>query len=258
MLPLAILPAAAGVAGLASGIANFASARAEANAMMPEEYKNRLRQLRAQRDAGQMGLTEQQQGRMVGDMAAARGGMLADAQARQLQQGLAMAGGGAVNARDMFLSEQANQQAQQQALAQQQQALLDADRIAAEQNRQQLMELAQREASADAARKQAAWGLVGDIAQTGAQVGAGMYGANKMGKAAEYGIYTQQGRTAAMQAQMAAGMLGAMGGPMAGAMSGAMMPAYQPVPAQPVRPAGFADFASASMNVPTTRYHFLP
>ena len=105
---------------------------------------------------------------------------MADAQARQLAQAQAMAGAAPMTGRDFFLQEVAAQQVQQQALAAQEQQLRAADEAARAQNEQMLLELAQRDASMEAAKRQAGWTLGADLVKLGADAGLTAYGMSKL------------------------------------------------------------------------------
>lgn len=176
LLPLIV---GAGASALGAG-ARYAGARAQANAMMPDEYRKQLEELRAREAAGQLGLEPAQRSQMEGDFAAQRGAIMADAQARQLAQAQAMAGAAPMTGRDFFLQEVAAQQVQQQALAAQEQQLRAADEAARAQNEQMLLELAQRDASMQAAKRQAGWTLGADLVKLGADAGLTAYGMSKL------------------------------------------------------------------------------
>ena len=139
-----LLPLIAGAVGSGIGAAaRYGGARAQANALMPDEYRRRLEELRALDEAGQMGLSGAERGMLEGDFASQRGAMMADAQARQLAQAQAMAGGSPMTGRDFFQQELAAQQAQGQLMDAQSRQLRQADLAAQAQNEQMLLELSQ-------------------------------------------------------------------------------------------------------------------
>ena len=223
------IPIAAGLAGAGGAVARFAGARANANALMPEGFEEEKARLERLKRAGEMGLSEtdlaamEQQGTMM------RGGALSDANARQLQQAQMMAGSGAVSGRDLYLNEVTNQEMQQKALSDQ--AALIQQRDAQEKAAQeaQLLELQQREASSDAARKSAGWDLVGGLVGAGASAGIGVAGANQFAQGQQALMQATAGTEAYRKAvqqlqfgQMAMGMAGAFG-------SGAQTPTPQVV-----------------------------
>lgn len=57
-LPLLALPIAMGVASAGGAIGQASAAKQQAKAMMPDEYKRRLRQLEKQEKGGGLGLTD--------------------------------------------------------------------------------------------------------------------------------------------------------------------------------------------------------
>ena len=207
----------AGLAGAAGAGLRYAGQRAQANAMMPEGWEEYLAQL----EGGDLGLTPEQRASMEAQHTAQRGGAMADAQQRQLQQAQSMAGSGAIGARDLFLNDLATQQAQGQMLNQQTQQIQSAEIAAEERNREMMMELQQRQASSDAAKKQAAWNLGADVVSLGATTGLGAWGAKQMESANKAYLWaagedSKAGmRAAAMDAanaQMTMQLAGAYGG----------------------------------------------
>lgn len=251
-LPLMAIPIAAGLAGAGGAVARFAGARANANALMPEGFEEEKARLERLKRAGEMGLSEtdlaamEQQGTMM------RGGALSDANARQLQQAQMMAGSGAVSGRDLYLNEVTNQEMQQKALSDQ--AALIQQRDAQEKAAQeaQLLELQQREASSDAARKSAGWDLVGGLVGAGASAGIGVAGVNQFAQGQQALMQATAGTEAYRKAvqqlqfgQMAMGMAGAFG-------SGAQPQAPQPrgPTAGPFSPAENPMSTPAMMNNP--------
>jgi hypothetical protein len=203
--------------------------------MMPEGYADRLAELERREQAGTLGLTEAQRQGMEQSASVARGGALADAQARQLQQAQMLSGQGAVSGRDLFLGELATQQAQAQMLTQQAQQIQAANERERLRQQQQLLELQQREASAAAARRSAGATLTADLLGTAATAGIGIGGAQAMQGAQTSYLEAlaggnQAGASSALvqmqNAQAAMQMVGAFGG---GAPLPAMPPSQWPV-----------------------------
>ena len=142
--------------------------------MMPEEWKD----YQAELEAGG-GLTGAQRAAMEADHTALRGGASLDAQRGQLQRAAAMSGAGALSGRDLFAGDVATQEAQARMMGEQDRQIQGA----ALAGQQQILELQQRQASSDAAKKQAAFNLGADLLGLGAQVGVQHLGGNAMKKA---------------------------------------------------------------------------
>jgi hypothetical protein len=200
-LPLVAIPLALGAASAAGSIARASSAKKAAEASMPEEYKKRLKQLEQRERDDQLGLTEGQRAAMESQGAAQRAGMVADQQARQLQQAQANS---AFTGRDLYMQDLAAQEAQQRAFSEQNRQIMQADIAAEERNQQMMLELQQRQADAEAARKMANRQLVGDLLMGAVTTGATAYGAKQMSDAQRLGLGTEAGRNAAMNAQQTA------------------------------------------------------
>lgn len=233
-LPLVALPlAAAGAQAIGAGL-GAAGAFSEANAMMPESYQRRLAQLQSLERAGELGLSDADRLRMEQDAARQAGGMLAADQARQLQQAQSLAGGGAITGAQLFQNEMMTQETQAQLAANAQREIIEANRRAAAEQRQQLMELEMQQESADAARRKIGFSLARDIVTAGATAGIGIAGAQQYAKGASQMANavagSQAARNAAMQqvqGQMAMSMAGAF------APMGVTAPGGQPVPVGP-------------------------
>lgn len=146
-----------------ASIFGYMAASEEAKAMMPEEYHEELERLKRQKEQQGLGLTEAQRQQMEQDATVQRGGVLADAQARQLQQAQMLAAQPAYSGRDMFMAELATQQAQAQMQAQQARQIAAANEAQRLRDEQALLELAQRKASSEAAQKRATATLASDI-----------------------------------------------------------------------------------------------
>lgn len=173
---------AAAVASAAGAGSRAVAKRKQAKAMMPEAYKRRLYELRAMEEAGGLGLSPQQRALMQSEYAAQRAGLTGDAQARQLQQAQMMSGTRPMTGRDLFNLELANQETQRKAQDIQSRGLAEADIRARKEQEQLLLELEQRLASSEAAKKGVVYDLTGDILDLGAQTGLSVYGGNQMQK----------------------------------------------------------------------------
>ena len=144
-------------AGLASGIGNIAAARAM---RLSSDEKRELEELRQRRQAGQLGLTEAQEGRLEQQFATRRGGMLRQQQATALQQA---AQGGPVSGRDVFLREQAQQAGQAELLQQENMLRAQADAAAAQEQEARLQSLEAQKKQAKAAMGQAIAGTIAGV-----------------------------------------------------------------------------------------------
>lgn len=143
--------------GLATGIGNIAAARQMR--LSPEEERE-LEELIRLREAGQLGLTEAQEGRLEQQFAMRRGGLMRQQQATALQQAAAA---GPVSGRDVFLREQARQQ--EAITATQQENILRAQQEAeaAVKQEQRLASLKEQEKQAKIAMSQAVAGTVAGV-----------------------------------------------------------------------------------------------
>ena len=225
----------AGLAGAAGAGLRFGGQRAQAKAMFPEEWEDYLAQL----EGGDLGLTPAQRASMEAQHTAQRGGAMADAQQRQLQQAQSMAGSGAIGARDLFLNDLATQQAQGQMLNQQTQQIQSAEIAAEERNREMMMELQQRQASSDAAKKQAAWNLGVEVVSLGATTGLAALGQKSMTEASNKFVEAAAGQDrAAMQAAAMQAANAQMGLQLAGAYGAAAptLPSYYQHALDPEQP----------------------
>lgn len=200
-LPALAIPIALGVASAGGAIARASAAKKAADASMPEEYKKRLAQLEQRERDDQLGLTQGQRAAMESQGTAQRAGMVADQQARQLQQAQANS---AFTGRDLYLQDLASQEAQQRAFSEQNRQIMQADIAAEERNQQMLLELQQRQADAAAGRQMANRQLAADLLMGAATTGATAYSATQMADAQRLGLGTQAGRNSAMSAQQAA------------------------------------------------------
>ena len=235
--PLVVLPIAA-AAGQAIGAGLRAGgAFRSADAMMPEGFRTRLADLEQRERAGELGLTDTQRMRMEQDAARQRGAALVNDQARQLQQAQMLAGGGAFTGREYFQNEIMTQENQARLAIEAQRRMIEADEAAAARQMATMLELQQREADAEAARKAAGFNLAADIVTLGATAGVGIAGTQQYAQGAQSLMNATRGTQAARDAQMqmirgqmAMGMVGAFGGrPVA-------LPAVQPQAVAPVQP----------------------
>jgi hypothetical protein len=231
-LPLLAVPIAMGAASAGGAIFRASAAKKQAEAMMPEEYKRRLAELERREAAGTLGLTEVQRGMMETEGATSRAGLMADQRARQLQQAQSNA---AIGGREFFLQDLASQTAQQQALSQQNKEIQQANEIARQQQEQQMLELQQRQADAEAARKAANRQLAADLLMAGVSTGVGAYGASQMQTGQQAAMKAMAaGDTGAASQAMLRAQYGSMAIGMAGSFGGAPRVSVPQVPVQPV------------------------
>jgi len=259
-LPLMAIPIAMGAAGTAGALGQYGAARAQADALMPDEYRKRLAELEARERAGTLGLSEGDRQSMEMQGVAQRAGQTAQTQARQLQQASA-ASGAALTGRDLF----AQEMGLQDRLATQRDAearrIREADERAEAQQRQTMMELQQRQADAEAARKMANRQLMGDLATVGLTAGASAYGASQMQAGMEGMMAATAGTEAARQAQMQAvqgQMMMGMAGSFAGPRIAPPAPMAAPAPVRPPAPAGGMFPATNPMMSPFTANPYGP
>ena len=149
---------------------------------------------------------------------ASRAGLVAQQQAQQLQRASA-ASGSALSGRDLFAQEMGMQDTLARAQTQEAAEIGRADRQAADAQRQQMMELQQRQADSEAARKMANRQLVGDLLGAAVGTGANIYGAQQMDagfkgmvNAAAGSKESRDAQADIFRGQMAMQMAGAYGG----------------------------------------------
>ena len=136
-LTLAIL---AGVSAIGSGVSagiERKQARTAAGEAFTEDEARRLRELQQMREAGALGLTEEQQASLDAQFRQQGAQQVMEAQAQQLAAQAARP----ASARDVFLQEAAGQLAQQQAITEQNLVRLQADEAAAARQEQELQQL---------------------------------------------------------------------------------------------------------------------
>ena len=168
---LAAMGIMAGIGAVGAGISGVGKARAAKKMMLTDAEKRELEELGKRRRTGQLGLTEQERGRMEQQFLAEQAGAQRELEATALQQAAARGLGGAVSGRDIFLQEQAQTQAER-GMRQQQNVLVQQAEVteaAAEEARIQAMRTQQKEA--EAAHTAASWGAVGGALGAGAQGG---------------------------------------------------------------------------------------
>ena len=157
------------VGGIAQGIS---SARAAKAMQLTPQQQRELDALRRRQAKGQLGLTEAEESAIRRKGEAAQQSISRELEGQTLQQ-MAAAPGSAVSGRDIFLREQAEQQALRTVQQQQQEAIMQADLAERQEERARIAALEgqaqQAEAQLQAARMQAlSLGLAGagDVAQT--------------------------------------------------------------------------------------------
>jgi hypothetical protein len=173
-LPLVI----AGLSGLGSAALRYGGQRQQAKAMFTEEDEARLAEL--QRG---IGLSPAQLGAIQAQHAAMRGGVLADAQQRQLQQAQAMSGSGAISARDLFNQEVGLQQVQGQMLNLQAQAIRDATELEIAKGEAEKAQLKGAKSQAEVLNKAGLFNLGADALSVGAEAGITALGQKAMADA---------------------------------------------------------------------------
>jgi hypothetical protein len=178
-LPAVAIPIALGAASAGGAIFRASAAKKQAEATMPKAFEDELRDLERRARTGNLGLTVAQRGMLESEAAGQRAGLLADQQARQLQQAQSNA---AFSGREMFLQDVGAAQAQGDLMAQQARQIRQAELVAEEQNRQMMRELQQREADAEAARKMANRQLAADLLGVTASTAAAAYGSTQLTK----------------------------------------------------------------------------
>lgn len=243
MLPLAVLPLAAGAAQMAGAGLRAGGAFAEANAMFNDDMAARLADLQRRQQNNTLGLTDAERMGMENQAARQAGQQLANDQSRQLQQAQMLAGGGAFTGREMFQNEIMTQENQAKLAIESRRQIIEANEREKVREEQMQMDLAQRQSDADAARRAARFNLGADIVKTGAMAGVGMAGANMFAKGSEQMLSaaagSQAARAAAMQmaqGQMALSMAGSITGQPMRMPAPAPAPALVPAPPGPMSP----------------------
>jgi hypothetical protein len=217
-LPLLALPIAMGAASAAGAIGQASAAKQQARAMMPDAYRRRLQELENANATGGLGLRDAERQQMEAQGVSSRAGLVAQQQAAQLQRA-SQASGAALSGRDLFAQELAMQQSLSEQATREADAINRADMEARELQRQQMMELQQRQADSEAARKMANRQLIGDLAGAALTGAAGAYGASQMAGGYDQMVGAVAGSTRMRDAQadifrgqMAMQMAGAYGG----------------------------------------------
>jgi hypothetical protein len=127
---------------------------------LTEDERRELEELQRARQAGQLGLTEAQEGRLEQQFATRRGGLLRQQQATALQQA---AQAGPVSGRDVFLRQQAAQAGQAEILRAENELRAQADAAAEATQTARLKELRQQDKAAKAAVRQAIGGTIAGV-----------------------------------------------------------------------------------------------
>jgi len=242
-LPLVAIPLIAAGAQGAGAVARGVGALRNASDMFPDEFGKELARLRAQQQAGGLGLTEVERSGIESDFASRQAGRTADLQAQQLQQAQSLAGSGAVNAAQLFQQQVASEMVQRQQAASDAAEIQEMQRREEERDKARMDELVAAEASARMARREAAANLAADLVSTGAQAGVGLAGMSAMNSATQNMLAAKSatGRAAAMgkmySAQMAMSAASAFG-------RGGATPMPMPVPVAPA-PAASSPATSA-------------
>jgi hypothetical protein len=127
---------------------------------LTEDERRELEELQRARQAGQLGLTEAQEGRLEQQFATRRGGLLRQQQATALQQA---AQAGPVSGRDVFLRQQAAQAGQAEILRAENELRAQAEAAAEATQTARLKELRQQDKAAKAAVRQAIGGTIAGV-----------------------------------------------------------------------------------------------
>lgn len=158
-------------AGIAQGIGQVRAARA---AELTPQQEAELRELRERQRRGELGLTEAEEGALRRQFETAQMGAARDLQGLALtQQAAQQAGGRAISGREIFLQEQAEQQALRTMQQQEQTAVLQAEQAAEQEQRARIAALETQQQSAEAALRAAraatVAGALGGAADVGSQ-----------------------------------------------------------------------------------------
>jgi hypothetical protein len=186
--------AALGLASAGTGLAKGIGGAVAANRSFSDEDERRRRELAMLRRDGEAGLSEGERANIEGDLTAARGAGLRQAQVLGQQAGQAAATSG--SGRDFFLAELAQAEAQQASRTEGAKVLADAQMQAQALQTQELAALEQRKAAAKAGVVSA---LTGGIVE-GAQAGIGIAAQN----AAAEQEFTRQAKLEGQRVQAAA------------------------------------------------------
>ena len=157
--------------GIAQGIGQRRAAKA---AELTSSQEAELARLQRRQRQGELGLTAKEEAALRRRFLASQQGVTRELEAMQLtQQAAQQAGGRAVSGRDIFLAEQAEQQTLRGIQQQQQAAILEADRAAAEEERARIQALEAQKLGAEQALRAANTAIVslglGGAAQVGGQ-----------------------------------------------------------------------------------------
>ena len=158
-------------AGIAQGIGQVRAARA---AELTPQQEAELRELRERQRRGELGLTEAEEGALRRQFETAQMGAARDLQGLALtQQAAQVAGGRAISGREIFLQEQAEQQALRTMQQQEQTAILQAEQAAEQEQRARIAALETQQQTAEAALRAAraatVAGALGGAADVGSQ-----------------------------------------------------------------------------------------
>lgn len=173
---LGALMIAGGAAKAAGGIAQgVGTARAAKKLMLTEAEQKELADLEARQRTGELGLTEQERGRLEQQFLAEQAGAQRELEATALQQAAARGLSGSVSGREIFLQEQAQAGAERGMRQQQNVALIEADRAEREAEKARIDAMRAQQKAAEAQRAQGiaqavSLGLAGagDVAMQGA------------------------------------------------------------------------------------------
>jgi len=158
---------ALGAAGaLAKGAGQISAARAT---KLSREEKDELKDLQRLRERGQLGLTEEQAGKLDQTLLGQRGGLLREQQQQTLQQ--QASSGRPLSGRDIFLREQATQRGQQELLQQENTLRMQADEAAAASQQARMQALRGQQMQTKAATRAAIGDTVGNVLGQAGELG---------------------------------------------------------------------------------------
>lgn len=138
-------------AGIAQGVG---TARAAKKMMLTEAEQKELAELERRQRTGELGLTEQERGRLEQQFLAEQAGAQRELEATALQQAAARGLSGAVSGRELFLQEQAQAGAERGMRQAQNVAVIEADRSEREAERARIEAMRAQQKAAEAQRAQ--------------------------------------------------------------------------------------------------------
>lgn len=155
MDPITLTLLGAGVAKAGAGIAQgVGTARAAKKMMLTPAEQRELDDLQRRQRSGELGLSEQERGRIEQQFLAEQAGAQRELEATALQQAAARGLGGSISGRELFLQEQAQAGAERGMRQAQNVAVIEADRAAADAERARIDAMRAQQKAAEAQRAQ--------------------------------------------------------------------------------------------------------